>query len=202
MEQNNENTAPKILPTVKKTFLDGLKEWAKVIIIALFISLPIRYFVAEPFVVNGASMDPTFASGQFLIVDRLSYRFTEPQRGDVIVFEYPNNPSTYYIKRIIGLPGETVKIKDGVVTIENNDFPKGFALTEPYIDTSHRSSDTSIEKLNSDEYFVMGDNRNQSSDSRAWGPLEYNYIVGRPIIRLLPFGSISITPGQYHEKNK
>jgi len=202
MEQNTENTAPKILPRPTKSFTDGLIEWAKVIAIALFISLPIRYFVAEPFVVNGASMDPTFASGQFLIVDRISYKFSEPKRGDVIVFEYPNNPSIYYIKRIIGLPGETVKIKDGIVTVENKDFPKGFALNEPYIDISHKSQDTLIEKLNSNEYFVMGDNRNQSSDSRAWGPLEYSYIVGKPALRLLPFNAISVTPGEYHEKNK
>lgn len=202
MEQNPEISAPQTTISGKTAFMNGLKEWAKVIIIALFISLPIRYFIAEPFIVNGASMDPTFASGQFLIVDRISYKLGEPKRGDVIVFEYPNNPSVYYIKRIIGLPGETVKIKDGSVTIENADFPKGFVLDEPYVDASHRSKDTSIEKLLGDEYFVMGDNRAQSSDSRAWGPLEYSYIVGRPIIRILPVNTLSITPGQYHEKNK
>jgi len=86
-------------------FWNGVREWAKVIVIALLIALPIRFFIVEPFVVNGASMDPTFSSGQFLLVDRLTYRFEPPQRGDVIVFEYPNDPSVYYIKRIVGLPG-------------------------------------------------------------------------------------------------
>src|SRR4051812_16201100 len=95
----------------KQTTWQSVKEWARVIIIALIISLPIRFFIAEPFVVNGASMDPTFSTGQFLIVDRLTYRFETPARYDVIVFQYPNNPSIYYIKRIIGLPGETVSIR-------------------------------------------------------------------------------------------
>ena len=105
-QENEENTAWKTV-----------REWVQVIVIALVISLPIRFFIAEPFVVQGASMDPTFSTGQFLIIDRLSYRFESPSRGDVIVFEYPNDPKTFYIKRIIGLPGETVDIKDGKVTV-------------------------------------------------------------------------------------
>jgi signal peptidase I len=202
MSEETSNTALNSPYNKQSPFTKSLIEWAKVIVISILISLPIRYFIAEPFVVNGASMDPTFASGQFLIVDRLTYRLSSPERGDVIVFEYPNNPSIYYIKRIVGLPGETIKIKDGVVTIENSDYPKGFVLKEPYIDYSHKSNETQIEKLSNDEYFVMGDNRDQSSDSRAWGPLETKYIVGKPAIRILPLSSLSITPGQYHEKNK
>jgi signal peptidase I len=148
-------------------------------------------------VVSGASMDPTFASGQFLVVDRLTYRFEKPQRGDVIIFEYPNNPSVYYIKRVIGLPGETIRIKDGAVTIINASHPSGYELTESYIEPIHASHDTEPDiKLNSTEYFVMGDNRSQSSDSRVWGPLENHFIVGRPVVRLLPFDKISILPGK------
>lgn len=186
----------------QNSFLKGLFEWLKVIVIALLIALPVRYFIAEPFVVNGASMDPTFATGQFLIVDRISYRVGEPQRGDVIVFQYPNNPSVYYIKRIIGLPGETVRIIDGKVTIENADFPKGFVLDEKYIDPSHVSRDSYIQKLDPTQYYVMGDNRAQSSDSRIWGPLERHFIVGKPALRLFPLNTLSITPGQHHEQNK
>jgi signal peptidase I len=177
----------------------NLREWVQVIVIALVVALPIRFFIAEPFIVNGASMDPTFSTGQFLIVDRVTYRFENPNRGDVIVFEYPNNPSTYYIKRIIGLPGETVSIKNGKVTITNTEHPAGFELTEPYIATSHISADTSKKVLSPTEYFVMGDNRAQSSDSRIWGPLEKHFIVGRPIVRLLPINNISILPGEYTE---
>ncbi len=193
-------------PATKASFWSNLWEWIKVIAIALLISLPIRFFIAEPFVVNGASMDPTFATGQFLIVDRLSYRFNEPKRGDVIVFRYPNNPSTYYIKRIIGLPGETVNIRDGIVSI---DFPSTITpvlsatsttVYEPYVTSNHTSSDTLRAKLSSTEYFVMGDNRRESSDSRAWGPLPEDYIIGRPALRLYPITKLSTYPGEYNSK--
>ncbi|MFA6432270.1 MAG: signal peptidase I [Candidatus Paceibacterota bacterium] len=192
--------------TQKKTgFWHNVREWVQVIVVALLIALPVRYFIAEPFVVNGASMDPTFSSGQFLIVDRLTYDFKAPQRGDVIVFEYPNNPSVYYIKRIIGLPGETVSLQDGQVSITESSTatstaPAAKTLTEPYIQAVHDSHETLPgTKLGSTEYFVMGDNRNQSSDSRVWGPLDEKFIVGRPIVRLIPINSFAVIPGQYHE---
>ncbi len=177
-------------------------DWLKTIIIALIIALPIRYFIAEPFIVSGASMDPTFASGQFLIVDRLTYRLEAPQRGDVVIFEYPNDVNLgegkiYFIKRIIGLPGETVKIDNGAVTIINKDNPNGMALNAPYVEPIHESHDTSTQILSDTQYFVMGDNRAESSDSRSWGPLESHFIVGRPIVRLLPLSAISVLPGQY-----
>lgn len=177
----------------------SILEWIKVIVIALVISLPIRFFVAEPFIVNGASMDPTFSTGQFLIVDRLSYRFNAPQRGDVIVFQYPRDPSTYFIKRIIGLPGETIDMHDGKVTISNIAHPEGIKLDETYIDPKHASHDIFHEVLGSTEYFVMGDNRLQSSDSRTWGPLDASFIIGRPIVRLLPVNAISFLPGEHKE---
>lgn len=180
----------------KDTIWSSIKEWIQVIIIALIIALPIRWYVAEPFIVNGASMDPTFATGQFLVVDRLSYRFESPHRGDVIVFEYPNDPSTYYIKRIIGLPNETVNIVDGTITIINKENPQGLVLDEPYLSPSHISHDNSSKTLGETEYFVMGDNRAQSSDSRFWGPLDKERIIGRPIVRLLPLTKISFWPGQ------
>lgn len=181
----------------QKSIASSVLEWIKVIVIALIIALPIRFFIAEPFIVQGASMDPTFSTGQFLIIDRVSYRFDEPKRGDVIVFEYPNNPDLYYIKRIIGLPGETVSIKAGIVTVTSPENTTGTVLTEPYIDTSHISSETLSVDLGETEYFVMGDNRTQSSDSRSWGPLERDYIVGRPIVRLIPIHEIGILPGAY-----
>lgn len=175
---------------------NSAREWAKTIVIALLIALPIRFFIAEPFIVNGASMDPTFDSGNFLIIDRLSYRFQEPQRDDVIVFKYPFNQKVYYIKRIIGLPNETIKIQDGKITIVNEENKDGFVLDESFISESRISHDTSTTKLGPNEYFVMGDNRIQSSDSRTWGLLDQNLIVGRPILQLFPFSNISIWPGQ------
>lgn len=187
-------------PPNKASFWSSLWEWVQVIAIALIISLPIRFLIAEPFVVNGASMDPTFATGQFLIVDRLSYRFEEPKRGDVIVFRYPNNPSTYYIKRIIGLPGETVFIKDGSVSVSATANATSTIITEPYIRDDHKSFDDLKATLSDSQYFVMGDNRRESSDSRAWGPLAKDMIIGRPAVRLYPFTKLSIYPGEYNSK--
>jgi len=180
-------------------FWRGVREWIQIIVIALIISLPIRFFVAEPFVVNGASMDPTFSTGQFLIVDRLTYRFNEPKRGDVVVFKYPNNPKVYYIKRVIGLPDETIKIKDGEVTIINAEHPSGLELEESYVRPVHMSKETLSATLKQGEYFVMGDNRAESSDSRIWGALDQSLILGRPVVRLLPISALSFFPGQYHE---
>ena len=144
-------------------------------------------------------MDPTFSTGQFLVVDRLTYRFNEPVRGDIIVFRYPNNPKVYFIKRIIGLPGETVIIKSGQVSIISTGTPQGIILNEPYVTTSHRSMDNSTTMLGPDQYFVMGDNRLQSSDSRVWGALDESLIAGRPIVRLLPVNQLSVLPGIYHD---
>lgn len=191
--------ARNISKNTKKGFWQNLREWIQVIVIAFIVALPVRFFIAEPFIVQGASMDPTFSTGQFLIVDRVTYRFEEPKRGDVIVFEYPNNPSIYYIKRIIGLPGETVSIKQGKVSIINEQYPKGLDLDEPYINAAHSSNDSSSKTLSADEYFVMGDNRAESSDSRIWGPLEREFIVGRPFVRLIPINALGIFPGEYKE---
>jgi len=172
------------------------KEIFKFIVIALIIIVPIRFYVAEPFIVSGESMVSTFENGQYLIVNQISYDFQNPQRGDVIIFKYPLNTSLYFIKRVIGLPGETVSINDGIVTIINAAHPQGFTLSEPYIAIDHHSYDTSTTTLGSTQYFVMGDNRNQSSDSRIWGPVPRNLIVGEPILRLLPPSAISVYPGR------
>jgi signal peptidase I len=200
MDAENRSTGNQhVPPAPRRTARGTIREWLQVILIALVISLPIRFFIAEPFVVNGASMDPTFSTGQFLIVDRLSYRFDTPQRGDVVVFKYPENKSVYFIKRIIGLPGETLSIKNGNVSITNAEYPNGLSLDETYIDPSHRSYESTTTVLGPDQYFVMGDNRSQSSDSRVWGVLEKDLIAGRPIVRLLPVTQLSILPGIYHD---
>jgi len=195
-------TNPPTIESKKMTYWNNIKEWIQVIVIALIIAIPIRIFIAEPFIVDGASMDPTFSTGQFLIVDRLSYRFEAPARGDVIVFEYPNNPSVYYIKRIIGLPGETLSINNGQVSIASTTSAASSSqmiLKESYIESSHRSYDTSKITLGPTQYFVMGDNRAESSDSRRWGPLDKHFIVGRPIMRLAPLNTLSILPGAVKE---
>lgn len=167
------------------------RELVKLLVVAIVIVVPFRLFIAQPFIVEGASMDPTFATGQYLIVDELSYHFENPARLSILIFKYPKDPSKYFIKRVIGLPGETVVIKDGKVTIINQDNPKGFTLDEPYI--AYRKSDSGTYTLGQGEYFVMGDNRLGSADSRLWGPVPQANIIGRPILRLWP---PALLPGQ------
>lgn len=171
------------------------KEVLKFSLIAILIVAPIRIFIAQPFIVSGASMEPTFHSNEYLIVDQLSYRFEDPQRGEVIIFKYPKNPSTFFIKRIIGLPGETVEIRDGKVFIKNEMILDGFPIEEPYL--KEETSDTLTTTLGENEYFVLGDNRKHSSDSRIWGPLDRKFIVGKTFVRLLPITEIKIKPGDY-----
>lgn len=166
----------------------------KFILITLAVVLPIRFYVAQPFVVNGESMFPTFKNGQYLIVDQLSYNIGKPNRGDVAVFKFPQDTSKFFIKRIIGLPGETVEVKGNEVYITPKDGSEKIKLTEPYIDLKREVYETTV--LKDTEYFVMGDNRLQSYDSRFWGPLDEKYLTGHAILRLFPFDEISYLPGK------
>jgi signal peptidase I len=168
------------------------KELAKLALISFLVVVPFRLYIAQPFIVEGASMYPTFKNGHYLIVDELTYHFKSPARGSVLVFKYPKDPSKSFIKRVIGLPGETVTIKNGVVTVTSNEHPQGLTLDEPYIELAR--PDNLSYTLAEGEYFVMGDNRAQSADSRLWGPVPEEDIIGRPIIRVLPF---SLLPGNH-----
>jgi len=173
-----------------KSFFTFIWEIVKIVIIALIIVVPIRYFIFQPFFVRGQSMEPNFADGDYLIVDEISYRFGSPQRGEVVVFKYPGNPSQRYIKRIVGLPGEMVEVKDSKVIIFNENG------TQILNETNYLPSFTSTPRdirvtLTGDEYFVLGDNRISSSDSRNWGPLPREDIIGRVIFRAWPFGALA-----------
>ena len=171
-----------------------LTEIVRFSIIAILIVIPIRMFVAQPFIVSGASMDDTFHSGEYLIVDQVSYYFDQPARGDVVIFRYPRDPSKFFIKRVIGVPGDTITIEGSTVTITNDSHPEGFVLDEPYI-KSMAPGPRITETLGEREYFVMGDNRDQSSDSRSWGVLQEERIVGRALIRLFPPTEADYLPG-------
>jgi len=173
---------PKILPS--KYWLNFIWEVLKIVIISLAIILPIRYFLIQPFFVKGASMEPNFLDGDYLIIDEISYRFENPERGDVIIFRYPLDPSEFFIKRIIGLPGEEVKIQDGEVIIVASG--KEIVLDESvYLDNVYTPGNLEI-SLKSNEYFVLGDNRRASSDSRKWGPVPDKYIIGQAWVRAWP----------------
>lgn len=176
---------------------DFFQEIFQLVLIAVIVVIPFRLYVAQPFVVDGASMDPTFKDGQYLIVDELSYHFKTPERGSVLIFKYPQNPKKYFIKRVIGLPGEEVWIENGIVTIVNSEHPDGLVLDEPYI--QFEKTDTMVKTLGEKEYFVMGDNRLGSADSRVWGPVPEENIVGRPFARFIPF---DIFPGEVSNYQK
>ena len=143
----------------------GIFDFVKFIIITALIVIPVRLWIAQPFLVSGASMEPTFNNGNYLIIDELSYHLRKPKKNEVVVFRYPNDPSKFFIKRIAGAPGETVVVQ-GRETI-----------------------------LKDDEYYVLGDNRGASSDSRTWGPVREKLIIGRTLVRLWPFGKIELFPG-------
>ncbi len=180
----------------KQTFKQSFWELVRFALIAVAIVLPVRMFIAQPFIVSGSSMVPTFENGQYLIVDEITYRFEDPKRGDVIVFRYPNDTKKFFIKRIIGLPGETVDVKKEETIITNKENPNGFTLDQSYV--VNHSEDNSHIVLKNDEYFVMGDNRSGSSDSRSWGPVQKKLLVGRAFLRLLPVKEIGVLPGVHN----
>jgi len=193
----------------KETALRGflgsfLGEILQIVIVSFIIVVPFRMYVAQPFLVSGPSMDDTFANGQYLIVDQLTYQFRAPERGEVVIFHPPINPSVYYIKRIIGLPGETVQIKNDAVTICKPDCQTDknkFAINEPYAKQNKLlppRPDVTV-TLKDGEYYVLGDNRSVSQDSRIFGPVKLSAFAGRPFLRLLPLDKISLFPGQVNK---
>jgi signal peptidase I len=166
-------------------------ETFKVVVISLAIILPIRYYLVQPFFVKGASMEPNFEDGDYLLVDEISYRFNPPQRGDVVVFRSPEDKSQFFIKRIIGLPGETVEIKNNVVVIYNDENPGGLNIPENYLEYRQLTTGDIKYKLGAEEFYVLGDNRMQSADSRRWGPLPRENIIGRVFLRPWPVNKFS-----------
>ncbi len=183
----------------KSTFISEVLDFLKSLAILLVIYLVIKTYIAQPFIVRGQSMEENFQDGDYLVVDELSYRFREPNRGEVVVFNTRFISSTsrgeFYIKRLIGLPGERVVIdRTGTVRIFSDQFPDGLTLEEPYLSPG---TDTFVPEvvditLGEDEFFVMGDNRDNSSDSRVWGALPLDYIVGKPFVRLYPLGDLTL----------
>lgn len=169
------------------------KEFLRFALIALAIVIPFRLFVAQPFIVSGASMSPTFETGEYLIVDELTYRFEEPKRGDVIILKKPSGGGEYLIKRIVGLPGDTVVIKNGAVTVKSKGNPDGEKISEPYV--KNKKEENLEIAVGDNEYFVMGDNRPISLDSRYIGAIPKENIVGRAWARVLPVKEMALFPG-------
>lgn len=135
-------------------------------------------------------MEPNFEENDYLIIDELSYRFRNPERGEVVVFHPPKNEGQFYIKRVIGLPGETVEIRNGVIKIFNTEFPNGFELSESYL---NEYTDGNVRvTLGVDEFYLLGDNRDASLDSRVIGPVPRDHLTGKVWVRGLPLEKAGI----------
>jgi len=176
---------------MKKIF-DFIFETLKITFLAVAIVLPIRFFIFQPFIVSGGSMYPNFENSDYLIVDEISYKIKDPQRGEVIVFRAPNQPSSRYIKRIIGLPGEIVEVSKGTVVIFDQGGEKKTINETAYLPDLLMTPGQVKILLGEDEYFVLGDNRMLSSDSRSWGALPRKNIIGRALLRAWPVDELSI----------
>ncbi|QQS61081.1 MAG: signal peptidase I [Candidatus Moraniibacteriota bacterium] len=184
-----------------------LLEIVKVFLLAVIIIFPVRVFLFQPFFVQGASMEPNFYDGEYLIVNEWRYKKTtiglkespifqvepskELSRGDVVVFRYPKNPSQFFVKRVIGLPGERIHIENSFIMIFNSEHPDGMILDEEeYLEKAAKAKDSSSFTLKDDEYFVMGDNRQHSHDSRSWGPLQKEFVIGKVVLRAWPIDRV------------
>lgn len=190
--QPSLNDASHVTPSIEQESYTTLVWYT---LAALGIALFIRFFVAAPYIVEGASMENTFHTFNYLIIDKLSYEIGSPMRGDVIVMKFPYDTTRSFIKRVIGLPGETVIIDGTAVTIKNAAHPEGFVLNEPYVSPDNAAESHVEIVLGPTEYWVLGDNRKASADSRAWGTLPRKDIVGRAFVRLYPLSEANLFPG-------
>jgi len=182
-----EPSPPNPPRSIKKTIF-AIIDFIKTTIVVVFLALIIRLFVVQPFIVEGQSMLPTFNNSDYLITEKVSYSLRSPQRGEVIIFHPPDNPSVNYIKRLVGLPGDTIEIKNQNVYVNSQ------KINEPYLTSNEQTNVVTKDlflKLKENEYFVLGDNRNHSRDSRETGPVPRSSIVSRVWVRLLPIDNVS-----------
>ncbi|MGC9968464.1 MAG: signal peptidase I [Minisyncoccia bacterium] len=174
-----------------RKFLASLLEVLEIAVIAVVAVFIVRTFLVQPFLVSGSSMSPNFSNGDYVLVDELTYHLRGPERGEVVVFHDPQDYSTYFIKRVIGLPNERVTIKNDTITVVNSAYPQGFALGETYLPKGIDTSGNTTYALSSSTYLLLGDNRPFSYDSRMWGPLPKSNIVGLVRVRLWPLNEMT-----------
>lgn len=185
----NESITPsgegKTSPGGSSRFLELLREIGETFLIAGMLFLAVNLFTAR-IRVEGGSMEPSLHDGEFVVINRLAYRWNDPQRGEIIVFRFPLDPERRFIKRIIGLPGDEVTVQEGNVSVN------GLPLQEPYVSAPPRYDGTwTVEE---GHVFVLGDNRNNSSDSQNWGSLRTDEIIGKAIIVYWPLGDLGVIP--------
>lgn len=179
MDTNQLSTNPEITQTKeqKSGFLHFLVDVLETLVLSVVLFVGINMISAR-IRVDGASMEPTLQTGEYVVINRLSYKFGNPQRGDIIVFHFPRDPREEYIKRVIGLPGDEVEVRDGTVYVNN------VALNESYLKV--KTDYTNTWKIPEGQLFVLGDNRNNSSDSHDWGTVPMDYVVGKAILVYWP----------------
>ncbi|WP_245574387.1 signal peptidase I [Desulfovirgula thermocuniculi] len=158
----------------------SLLELIESVAVAILLAVVIRLFILAPFYIPSGSMEPTLRIGDRIIVSKISYLFTEPQRGDIVVFRYPLDPSRDFVKRLVGLPGETVSLRNGQLYINGKPVP------EDYLPKDMKFADFGPVRVPAGYYFVLGDNRNNSDDSRVWGPLPRQNIIGKAVLVYWP----------------
>ena len=198
IKPKKEDEKKKEKSTFAKSTGQFVLELLKIVIISLVIIIPIRIFLIQPFYVKGASMEPTFYDNEYLIIDEITYRFSEPQRGDIVVVKYPQDTSQFFIKRIVGLPGETMEIKNGAIYINGN-FSEPIKIEEEYLDEGVITSGEKQVTLDNNEYYILGDNRQSSLDSRSFGPIKRDYIIGKAWLRVWPFNKFHhFEPPEYN----
>jgi len=183
------------MPQEGNSFWSYVVDIIETIVVALAIFVVVYLFLLQPHQVKGASMKPNFLDGEYILTDKISYRFTKPKRGDVIIFQSPTDPDVDFIKRIIGLPGEKVKISEGSIVIYNEQNKTGLTLKEPYhingptLGGKEVPQNTEV-TIGDNQYFVLGDNRVESFDSRSWGMLDRKKIIGKAWLRYWPLNKI------------
>lgn len=173
-----------------KSFLYALREIIEIVLVAVLVVFGVRSFLVQPFLVSGASMEPNFHGGDYILINELSYRFREPERGEVVVFRYPGDEKTFFIKRIVGLPGERVVVTGGKLYVYNAAHEEGILINEGYLPEDLVTIGEKDVTLGENEFFVMGDNRDASFDSRQWGPLKRSEVVGSVWVRLWPLNQV------------
>lgn len=195
-ESDNQDTSDLFVDNKPKTWINSffsfIFEIIKTVVISLAIILPIRYFVIQPFYVKGASMEPNFYDKDYLIINEFVYKFKEPQRGDIVVFKNPRNTKEFFIKRIIGLPGERIKVYNNSIYVYNDENPQGIKVDEIYLPEDQATKGNDYEELGDNNYYVLGDNRNRSLDSRFFGAVNDDLIVGKVWLRGWPLDRMSL----------
>ena len=178
-----DTQTPPLLSSPEQSWFTWVRSWARDLLISVFIAGVIILFFYQPVKVEGTSMMPQLTDRERIFINKFVYRLEDIHRGDVVVFRYPGDPTKSYIKRIIGLPGDTVEILRGEV------YVNGEKLDEPYVIPEYRGAQTlGPWQVARDNYYVLGDHRNSSNDSRVWGTVPRNYIYGKAELIYWPVG--------------